>query len=133
MRIAALIFAIAGAVIALMFCIYWIGDAQDAQAYANAQGAIGQMAFDAVADKVAQRTMASWLLVGSAVAGIVGGILAFRRKGRVGAALLAAGAVAPAFVYGPSLVATAPLLLGALFAFLTKPRAAVLAVGEARA
>ena len=68
--------------------------------------------------------MAGRMLIGSMVAGIVGGILAMMGKGKIAALLMLAGVIVPAIWAPKSLVFTFLLLIGGIVSFFAKPRSA---------
>ena len=67
---------------------------------------------------------AGYMLVGSMVAGIVGGILAMMGKGKIAALLMLAGVIVPAIWAPKSLVFTFLLLIGGIVCFFVKPKSA---------
>lgn len=119
MRIAGLILGILGGLAAGFLGMKWMGDADSLKASIEAARKLG--ANMAELDKM---VMASYMLIGAMVAGIVGGILAMMGKGKIAALLMLAGAILPAIWAPKSLVFTCILLLGGIVSFFAKPRQA---------
>jgi hypothetical protein len=118
MRIAAFILAILGGLAAAALGMTWLSDAAELSDQVEQAGTSG--ALDGI-------VTAGWLLVVGLVLGIVGGVLALMRKGKVAAGLLVGAAVAPAVFEPQALVFTFLLLLAGLFAVAIKPKASPLA------
>ena len=123
MRIAGLILGILGGLIAGFLGMKWMGDADSLKASIEAARKLG--ANMAELDKM---IMASYMLIGAMVAGIVGGILAMMGKGKIAALLMLAGAILPAIWAPKSLVFTCILLLGGIVSFFAKPRQTAVSV-----
>ena len=119
MRIAALIMGILGGLASGMLGMKWISDYNDAKALIES---IGSMGVD-MGEINAMHT-AGFILLAGLVAGIAGGILAFVGKGKLGAPLLLAFAILPAFFAAKSLVFTFLLIIAAVLAFMAKPKTA---------
>lgn len=117
MRITSLIFAVLGALAAGALGAIWFGDLSEAKETLAALEAAG-----ADTGAIAKLQWATYLLLLSSVLGIVGGVLAFKGKGRVAAGILAVAAVAPVVFAPIAAVATGFLFLSAIFAFFAKPK-----------
>jgi hypothetical protein len=117
MRILGLILGILGGLAAGFLGMKWMGDAESLKTSIEAARKLGANMADL--DKVAT---ASHVLIGSMVAGIVGGILAMMGKGKIAALLMLAGAIVPAIWVPKSLVFTFLLVLGGIVCFFIKPR-----------
>jgi hypothetical protein len=71
--------------------------------------------------------ISAYMLLAATVLGIAGGILGFVGKGKIGAPVMLVGAILPAVFALPSLLAGSLLIIGAVFAFLAKPKTAMAA------
>jgi hypothetical protein len=120
MRILGLILGILGGLAAGYLGMKWMGDANSLKASIDAARKMGVNM--AELDKMAT---ASYMLIGAAVAGIVGGILAMMGKGKIAALLMLAGVIVPAIWAPKSLVFTCLLLIGGIVCFFVKPRQSV--------
>jgi hypothetical protein len=117
MRIAGFILAVLGALAAGALGAVWLSDAakyKDQLAQAQALGL-----------DVGSIVTAGYVLVLSLVLGIVGGVMALRRKGTIAAAILIAAGVAPALFEPKALVFTWLLLLAGLLSLGAQPRRSV--------
>ena len=117
MRILGLILGILGGLAAGLLGMKWLGDASHMKTQIDLIRTIG--ASTAELDKL---ITAGYVLIGSMVAGIVGGILAMVGKGKIAALLMLAGALVPAIWAPKALVFTCLLLLGGIVSFFAKPR-----------
>lgn len=118
MRIAALILGILGGIAAAILGAKWLGDAKDLESTIAAARALG-----ADTGELDRTIYAAYALLAALALGVVGGVLTMKDKGKVGGLLMAIGVAVPAALAPKSLVFTCILALGALFAFLAKPRA----------
>lgn len=117
MRILGLILGILGGLLVGFLGMKWLGDADKLKTQIALMRSAG--ANMAELDKM---IMASYMMIGAMVAGIVGGILAMMGKGKIAALLMLAGAILPAIWAPKSLIVTWILLLGAIVSFFAKPR-----------
>jgi hypothetical protein len=117
MRILALILGILGGLLAGCLGWKWLDDANHMKAMIDVARSAGVSM--AELDKT---VMAGRMLIGSTLAGIVGGILAMMGKGKIAALLMLAGAIVPAIWAPKSLVFTCLLLIGGIVSFFAKPR-----------
>jgi hypothetical protein len=118
MRILGLILGILGGLLAGCLGWKWLDDANHMKTMIDVARSAG--ASMAELDKT---VMAGRMLIGSMVAGIVGGILAMMGKGKIAALLMLAGAIVPAIWAPKSLVFTFLLVIGGIVCFFVKPRA----------
>lgn len=126
MRFVALILGILGGLAAGALGLIWIRDYNSMRGLIESTTTLGQTVGADMTQQLAdlQRLVtAAYILLGSLVLGIVGGILAMRGKGRLAALLMLIGAVAPAIFAPQALVFTCLLLIGALVSFFVKPKA----------
>jgi hypothetical protein len=117
MRILGLILGILGGAAAGFLGMKWVGDANHLKAsidFARTTG-VDMHGLDKL-------VTAGYILMGSAVAGVVGGILAMMGKGKIAALLMLAGAIVPAIWAPKSLVFTCLLIIGGIVSFFAKPR-----------
>jgi len=117
MRIAGLILGILGGLAAALLGIKWLSDAASMKELIGAARNIG--VDTAEIDKL---ITSAYFLLASGMLGIVGGVLAFKRKGKIAASLMLAGVVAPALFAPRSLVFTWLLLVGCMISFLVKSK-----------
>ena len=117
MRILGLILGILGGLLAGCLGWKWLDDANHAKALIDLARSSG--ASMAELDKI---VTAGYMLIGSMVAGIVGGILAMMGRGKIAALLMLAGVIVPAIWAPKSLVFTCLLLIGGIVSFFAKPR-----------
>jgi hypothetical protein len=117
MRVAGLILGILGGLVAGLLGMKWLGDASHMKTQIELIRSVGVSM--AELDKL---ITAAYILIGSMVAGIVGGILAVMGKGKMAALLMLAGAIVPAIWAPKSLVFTCLLLIGGIVSFFAKPR-----------
>ncbi len=117
MRILGLILGILGGLAAGFLGMKWMGDADSLKGQIELARKMGVNMADL--DKM---ITASYMLIGAMVAGIVGGVLAMKGKGKIAAALMLAGAILPAIWVPKSLIFTCLLLLGGIVSFFAKPR-----------
>jgi hypothetical protein len=117
MRILGLILGILGGLAAGWLGMKWMGDANSLKTSIDAARKMGvNMA------ELEKLITAGYILIGSMVAGIVGGILAVMGKGKIASLLMLAGAIVPAIWAPKSLVFTCLLLIGGIVSFFAKPR-----------
>jgi hypothetical protein len=117
MRILGLILGILGGVLAGCLGWKWISDANHMKSMIDLARSAGVSM--AELDKI---VTAGYMLIGSMVAGFVGGVLAMMRKGMIAALLMLAGAIVPAIWAPKSLGFTALLVIGAIVCFFVKPK-----------
>ncbi|HNR22303.1 MAG TPA: hypothetical protein PKL49_04690 [Steroidobacteraceae bacterium] len=113
MKKAALVLGILGGVIAGGIGMKWLSDigALTEQQKMTAQ-LMGQ------GDQLQAMGIAGLLLLGSLVAGIVGGIIAFRGRLMAGAVVMLAGGIVPLFFAKQAILFTAVLIAGGVVAFM---------------
>ena len=97
----------------------WMGDANSLKTSIDAARKLGVNM--AELDKL---VTAGYILMGSMVAGIVGGILAMMGREKIAALLMLAGVIVPAILAPKSLVFTGLLLIGGIVCFFVKPKQA---------
>ena len=118
MRIAGLILGILGGLAAGFLGMKWLSDANDMK---EMVGAARNLGIDM--SELDKTVTAAYILLGSAVLGIVGGVMAFKGKGKIAAILMLIGALAPVILAPKALVFTCILLIGGIVSFLAKPAA----------
>ena len=123
MRIAGLVLGILGGLAAGLLGMKWLSDASANQATVELARSMG------VASDIDKIVTAAYILLGSAVLGIVGGVMAFKGKGKIAALLMLIGAIAPAILAPQALVFTFILLIGGIISFFAKPAADARATG----
>ena len=124
MRKAGLILGILGGLAAGFLGMKWLSDANSMKEMIGTVRSLG--ADTSEIDKI---ITAAYLLVGSAVLGIVGGVMALKGKGKIAGLLMLVGVIAPAIFAPKSLVFTCILLVGGLVSFFAKPDAETRASG----
>src|ERR1700682_1251534 len=117
MRMAGFILGMLGGLVAGWLGMNWLNDADHLKA-------LIELARKSGADThgLEKLVTAAYILIGSMVAGIVGGVLAFMGKGKIAAVLMLAGAILPAVWAPKALVFTCLLLIGGIVSFFAKPR-----------
>ncbi|HEY1016446.1 MAG TPA: hypothetical protein VGE07_27295 [Herpetosiphonaceae bacterium] len=134
MRIAALIVALLGALFAGALGSLAVQRAGENLAYFEKQTGMTleaavesgvPSAAEALAEVGKQRN-AGYALFAGAAAGLIGGILAFMRQGKIAAALMIVVALAPLLFLPAAMLGTAGLILAALLSFFVKPAGAAL-------
>lgn len=118
MRIAVLILAILGVLAGAALGIKWLGDANE---YKSTLEAVQKMGIDT--SEVQTLVRAAYALLGGAVLGIAGGVLAMLRKGKLAGALLAVAVIVPAVLSPKTLIATFLMAIAAVLAMFVKPPA----------
>lgn len=116
MRYAVLALGILGGLAAAALGAKWIADYNKYQATVENLQSLG-----ADLSQLTGLVRAGYALVLSLVLGLAGGILAFRRKGRLAAALMLAGPVIAGIFVPRSLAFTSLLIIGGLLALAIKP------------
>jgi hypothetical protein len=124
MRIAGLILGILGGLAAGFLGMKWLSDANSMK---EMVGAARNLGIDM--SELDKTITAAYILLGSAVLGIVGGVMAFKGKGKIAGLLMLIGALAPAIFAPKALVFTIILLVGGLVSFMAKPNAEARASG----
>ena len=124
MRIAGLVLGILGGLAAAFLGMKWLSDANDMKAMI---GAARNLGVDMT--ELDKTVTAAYILIGSAVLGIVGGVMAFKGKGKIAGLLMLIGAIAPAIFAPKALVFTCILLIGGIVSFFAKPAADARATG----
>lgn len=117
MRIAGLILGIVGGLAAALLGIKWLSDASSMR---ELIGAVRNAGVDT--SEIDKLVTSAYILLASGVLGFVGGGLAFTRRGKIAAAVMVIGAVAPAVFAPKSLVFTFLLLVGGLVSLLVKSK-----------
>jgi hypothetical protein len=129
MKIAALIFGLLGVVGSGFLGVKWTGEGKDPEKL-EALKKLNEIAQDAkvAADlkEIDMRVKTCYVLIGGAVAGLLGVVLMLMDKGKVAALLFLVGFGASVAIYkNPVIVIfTFGLALAAVFAFLAKPKMA---------
>lgn len=124
MRIAGLVLGIIGGLAAGFLGMKWLSDANNMK---EMVGAARNLGIDMT--ELDKTITAAYILLGSAVLGIVGGVMAFKGKGKIAGLLMLIGAIAPAIFAPKALVFTCLLLIGAAVSFFAKPAADARAAG----
>ena len=117
MRMAGLILGILGGLAAGFLGMKWLSDANQMKELTDLIRTAG---IDT--SELDKTITAAYLLIGSLVLGIVGGVLAFKGKGVIAAVLMLIGAILPAVFAPKALVFTCILLIGGLVSFFAKPQ-----------
>lgn len=115
MRIAVLILAILGTLAGAALGIKWLGDANE---YKSTLEAVQKMGVDT--GEVQTLIRAAYALLGGAVLGIAGAVVAMMRKGKLAAVLLAIAVVVPAVLSPKTLIATFLVAIAAILAIFVK-------------
>lgn len=108
MRIAALVLGIVGGIIAGALGARWLTD----------YGQLNELQILAGGETLRNMGTAGVLLLGSFFAGLVGGIVAYRRKYLAGGVLMSIGAILPVLVARQTILFVLPLLGGGIVAML---------------
>ncbi|HKS42514.1 MAG TPA: hypothetical protein VJX74_18015 [Blastocatellia bacterium] len=124
MRIAGLVLGILGGLAAGFLGMKWLSDANSMK---ELVGAARNLGVDMT--ELDKTITAAYILLGSAVLGIVGGVMAFKGKGKIAGLLMLIGAIAPAIFAPKALVFTCILLIGGIVSFFAKPAADARATG----
>lgn len=106
MRTLILVLGVLGGVIAGALGGKWLNDIGQLNELQRAMGG----------EELQSMGVAGLLLLGACIAGIVGGIMAFRRKFMVGAGLMLAGAIIPLFYASQAIIFLLPLAAGGVIA-----------------
>lgn len=122
MRITGLILGIVGGVVAGLLGMIWLRDYYSMKDQLEAAASLSQAVGGDVTAQLQQLVTAAYLLLGSLLLGIVGGILAFMGKGKIAGPLMLLGALLPAIFAPKALVFTALLVIAGVVSFFVKPR-----------
>jgi len=106
MKIAALVLGILGGLIAIGLGGKWLSDFGQLTDMQRAMGG----------EDLQNLGVASLLLMGTGIAGIVGGIFAFKRKFALAAGLMFAGGIVPLIYASQAIIFLLPLLAGGVVA-----------------
>ena len=117
MRKAGLILGILGAIAAGFLGMKWLSDANSMKELIGFARNVG-----VDTSELDRLVMAAYMLLGSAVLGIIGGVMAYQGKGKIAGILMLIGAIAPAILAPRALVFTCILLVGGLVSFMAKPK-----------
>ena len=117
MRITGLILGILGGLLAGCLAWKWLDDVSHQKAMLEHARTLGVNLKDL--DHI---VTTAHVLLGSMVAGIVGGIMAMMGRGKIAALLMLAGVIVPAVMMPKTLIFTFLLAIGAIVSFFAKPR-----------
>ena len=118
MKKTALVLGILGGLVAGGLGMKWLGDIGGlSEEQKMAAQMMGQ------GDELQAIGVAGILLIGSLVAGIAGGILAFRGRMQTGGVLMLAGGIVPLFFAKQAILFTSLLIAGGVIAFLAHRKA----------
>ena len=113
MRIASLVVGLLGGLFSGMLGIKWLSDAAEYKEQLELAAELGVDTGGIVA--------AGWLMLVALAAGIFGGVLAAKGKGKPAAAVMIGAGVLPAVFHGSALVTTSFLILAGLLALRIRP------------
>lgn len=125
MRIVGLILGILGGLAAGALGIKWLSDAHQMRELIGAARGLGVDTGEL--DKL---IIAAYILLAAMLLGIIGGVLAFKGKGKIAAALMLVGALLPVVFAPKALVFTFLLLVGGALSMLAKPKEPVAQVAS---
>jgi len=117
MRIVGLILGVIGGLLAGVLGLTWLRDASRMRELVDAARSLG-----VDTGEVDKLVIAAYILLVAMVVGIAAGVLAFKGKGKIAAALMIISAIAPALFAPKALVFTFILLLGGLLSLAAKPK-----------
>ena len=117
MRIVGLILGILGGLAAGALGMKWLSDAHQMRELIGAARGLGVDTGEL--DKL---IIAAYILLAAMVLGIIGGVLAFKGKGKIAAALMLVGALLPVVFAPKALVFTFLLLVGGALSMLARPK-----------
>jgi len=117
MRIVGLVLGVIGGLLAGMLGLTWIRDASRMRELVDAARSLG-----VDTGEVDKLVIAAYILLAAMVVGVVAGMLAFKGKGRLAAAMMIMAAIAPALFAPKALVFTFVLLLGGLLSLAARPK-----------
>jgi hypothetical protein len=117
MRIIGLVLGVIGGLLAGMLGLTWIRDASRMRELVDAARSLG-----VDTGEVDKLVIAAYILLAAMVVGVVAGMLAFKGKGRLAAAMMIMAAIAPALFAPKALVFTFVLLLGGLLSLAARPK-----------
>jgi hypothetical protein len=119
MKTVGMILGILGGIIAAALGFKWLSDANSLKQLINTARQAGANMTEL--DKLIK---AAYLLIGALGAGIIGGVLTVKGRGKVGGVVMIVGAVAPAIFAPKALVFTFILLLGGVLSLASEKKAA---------
>jgi len=117
MRIVGLILGILGGLAAGALGMKWLSDAHQMR---ELIGAAREFGVDT--GELDKLIIAAYILLAAMVMGIIGGVLAFKGKGKIAAGLMLVGALLPVVFAPKALVFTFLLLVGGAMSMLAKPK-----------
>jgi len=117
MRIVGLILGILGGLAAGALGIKWLSDAHQMR---ELIGAAREFGVDT--GELDKLIIAAYILLAAMVLGIIGGVLAFKGKGKIAAGLMLVGALLPVVFAPKALVFTFLLLVGGALSLLARPK-----------
>ena len=117
MRIVGLVLGVIGGLLAGLLGLTWMRDADRMRELVDTARSLG-----VDTGEVDRLVTAAYILLVVMVVGIVAGVLAFKGKGKVAAALMILSAVVPALFAPKALIFTFILLLGGLLSFAARPK-----------
>ncbi|MDP6634524.1 MAG: hypothetical protein QGG42_06480 [Phycisphaerae bacterium] len=125
MRMTCLIIGIVGGICCGLLGMQWISDYNESKALIDIVEEVAGESEELA--ELERAVISAYMLLAATVLGIAGGILGFVGKGKIGAPVMLVGAILPAVFALPSLLAGSLLIIGAVFAFLAKPKTAMAA------
>ena len=117
MRIVGLILGVLGGLAAGALGIKWLSDAHQMR---ELIGAARQLGLDT--GELDKLVMAAYVLIASMVIGIIGGVLAFKGKGRIAGSIMLVGALLPVVFAPKALAFTFLLLIAGGLSLMAKPK-----------
>lgn len=106
MRTIALVLGASGGLASALLGLQWLDQASRQRSYATLAAAIGQ--------DPGRLEIAAYMLVAALIAGVFGGILAYRGEGKTAAVVLLVGGLAPGLVDPRAFVVTCVLVLAGI-------------------
>jgi hypothetical protein len=121
MRNAAIVLGIVGGIVAALFGMKWLGDANEMKDMIESLRAMG-----ADTTEIDALIRGGYCLILSLFLGVGGSVLTLKNNGKLGGALMLAGVVLPfLFVGGKAIVTSFFLLLGGILALRSSSRSAI--------